>query len=75
LVLLFGPIPAVHVEFTQLYANTFGSQVESQEYAIKVQEKEIEVPSYRESHESVVTLLDRLLRATSNDPVAICDFY
>jgi hypothetical protein len=29
-------------------------------HAIKVHEKEIEAPSDRESHESVVTLLDRL---------------
>jgi membrane protein len=38
-ILLFG------AEFTQVYANTYGTQVEPQEHAIKVERKEIEVPT------------------------------
>ncbi len=38
-ILLFG------AEFTQIYANTYGTQIESQEHAVKVERKEIEVPS------------------------------
>jgi membrane protein len=38
-ILLFG------AEFTQVYANTYGSQLEPQEHAIKVERKEIEVPT------------------------------
>jgi membrane protein len=45
-ILLFG------AEFTQVYANTYGTHVEPQEHAVKVERTEIEVPSDRESHES-----------------------
>jgi hypothetical protein len=45
-ILLFG------AEFTQVCANTYGSQVEPKEHAPKMENKEIEVPSDRESHES-----------------------
>jgi membrane protein len=38
-ILLFG------AEFTQVYANTYGTHVEPQEHAVKVERKEIEVPS------------------------------
>jgi membrane protein len=38
-ILLFG------AEFTQVYANTYGTHVEPQEHAVKVERKEVEVPS------------------------------
>jgi membrane protein len=38
-ILLFG------AEFTQVYANTYGTHVEPQEHAVKVERREIEVPS------------------------------
>ena len=37
-ILLFG------AEFTKIYANAYGSQVEPAEYAVRVQRKEIELP-------------------------------
>jgi membrane protein len=39
-IMLFG------AEFTQVYANTYGSQVEPEEHAVKVERKEIEVPTH-----------------------------
>jgi membrane protein len=39
-ILLFG------AEFTQVYANTYGLHVEPQKHAVKVERKEIEVPSH-----------------------------
>ena len=38
-ILLFG------AEFTKVYANTYGSHIEPQEHAVKVERKEIELPS------------------------------
>lgn len=38
-ILLFG------AEFTQVYANTYGTHVEPQEYAVKVERTDIEVPN------------------------------
>ena len=40
-ILLFG------AEFTQVYANTYGTHVEPQEHAVKVERKEVEVPSHQ----------------------------
>jgi membrane protein len=40
-ILLFG------AEFTQVYTNTYGSQVQPQEHAIMVERREIEVPMNR----------------------------
>jgi membrane protein len=36
-------------EFTQVYANAYGSQVEPEAHAIKVERKEIEVPTAKPS--------------------------
>ncbi len=44
-ILLFG------AEFTQVYANTYGSQIEPEDHAVKVQRIEVEVPAV--GHESV----------------------
>jgi membrane protein len=41
-ILLFG------AEFTKVYANIYGSQVEPEEHAVKVERKEIEVPRKQE---------------------------
>jgi membrane protein len=41
-ILLFG------AEFTKVYANTYGSQVEPEEHAVKVETKEIELPRKQE---------------------------
>ena len=38
-ILLFG------AEFTQVYANKYGSQIEPVEHAVRVQKKEIEIPN------------------------------
>ncbi len=38
-ILLFG------AEFTQVYANEFGSHIEPEDHAVRVQKKEIEIPS------------------------------
>ena len=38
-ILLFG------AEFTQVYANEFGSHIEPEEHAIRVQKKEVEIPN------------------------------
>ena len=46
-ILLFG------AEFTQVYSNTYGSQVQPQEHAIMVERREIEVPTNRERDESI----------------------
>ena len=40
-IVLFG------AEFTQVYANAYGSHVEPQEHALRVEHKEIEVPPDR----------------------------
>jgi membrane protein len=41
-ILLFG------AEFTKVYANTYGSQVEPEEHAVKVEKREIELPRKEE---------------------------
>jgi membrane protein len=41
-ILLFG------AEFTQVYANTYGSHVEPEEHAVRVERKEIELPRKQE---------------------------
>jgi membrane protein len=41
-ILLFG------AEFTKVYANIYGSHVEPEEHAVKVERKEIEVPRKQE---------------------------
>jgi membrane protein len=41
-ILLFG------AEFTKVYANSYGSQVEPEEHAVKVERKEIELPPQQE---------------------------
>jgi membrane protein len=46
-ILLFG------AEFTQVYSNTYGSQVKPQQHAIMVERREIEVPMNRERNESI----------------------
>src|ERR1700738_2176494 len=46
-ILLFG------AEFTQVYGNTYGSQVKPQQHAIMVERKEIEVPTNCEGDESI----------------------
>ena len=46
-IVLFG------AEFTQVYSNTYGSQVQPQEHAIMVERREIEVPTNRERDESI----------------------
>ena len=46
-ILLFG------AEFTQVYSNTYGSQVKPQQHAIMVERREIEVPANGEGDESI----------------------
>jgi len=46
-ILLFG------AEFTQVYGNTYGSQVKPQQHAIMVERREIEVPTNGEGDESI----------------------
>jgi membrane protein len=46
-ILLFG------AEFTQVYSNTYGSQVQPQKHAIMVERREIEVPANDEGGESI----------------------
>jgi membrane protein len=46
-ILLFG------AEFTQVYSNTYGSQVKPQQYAIMAERREIEVPTNGERDESI----------------------
>jgi membrane protein len=46
-ILLFG------AEFTQVYANAYGSQVKPQEHAVMVERREIEVPTNGEGDESI----------------------
>jgi len=43
-ILLFG------AEFTKVYANTYGSHIEPEEHAVKVERKEIELPPKKENH-------------------------
>ena len=38
-ILLFG------AEFTQVYANEFGSRIEPEPHAVRVQKKEVEIPN------------------------------
>jgi len=46
-ILLFG------AEFTQVYGNTYGSQVKPQKHAIMVERREIEVPASDKGDESI----------------------